>query len=59
MRTFGYRLAPLMAMILVGCGQKGPLSLPKPQFPAPAAANAADPASSSPAANVSTQPPKQ
>ncbi|MFM8630896.1 MAG: LPS translocon maturation chaperone LptM, partial [Betaproteobacteria bacterium] len=44
-RNLGYRLAPLMAMILVGCGQKGPLTLPKPQFPAPASANAADPAS--------------
>lgn len=58
-RNLGYRLAPLMAMILVGCGQKGPLTLPKPQFPAPAAANAADPASSSPPANVSTPPPKK
>jgi len=58
-RTFGYWLAPLMATILVGCGQKGPLSLPKPQFPAPAAANAADPAPSSPAANGSTPQPKK
>ena len=27
--------AVLSALILVGCGQKGPLTLPKPQFPAP------------------------
>ncbi|MFZ9345696.1 MAG: LPS translocon maturation chaperone LptM [Burkholderiaceae bacterium] len=27
--------ACLCAVILVGCGQKGPLTLPKPQFPAP------------------------
>ena len=27
----------LLSTILVGCGQKGPLTLPKPQFPAPEA----------------------
>ncbi|WVN41690.1 lipoprotein [beta proteobacterium MWH-UniP1] len=27
--------AMLSSAILVGCGQKGPLTLPKPQFPAP------------------------
>lgn len=33
------RIAALVtALILVGCGQKGPLTLPKPQFPAPDAA---------------------
>ncbi|HNW78019.1 MAG TPA: lipoprotein [Candidatus Competibacteraceae bacterium] len=33
----GSVLACLLAVLLVGCGQKGPLYLPKPPAPAPTA----------------------
>ncbi|NBW01042.1 MAG: hypothetical protein EBR85_04890 [Betaproteobacteria bacterium] len=60
LRSVSCRLAPLIAMILVGCGQKGPLTLPKPQFPAPAAANASGPPpSNNPPANEPAHPVKK
>jgi predicted small lipoprotein YifL len=35
-KQFQKMLAALIPLILFGCGQKGALTLPTPQFPAPA-----------------------
>ncbi|MFZ9391404.1 MAG: LPS translocon maturation chaperone LptM [Burkholderiaceae bacterium] len=59
LRSLSYRLIPLMAVILVGCGQKGPLTPPKAQFPAPSAVGTPDPSPTSPPANTSSQPQKK
>lgn len=47
----------LLAALVAGCGQKGPLYLPKPQPSVPEAAAASPPASEPTAAKSPAQPP--
>ena len=35
--------AVIIALLVAGCGQKGPLELPQPQYPAPSASPASNP----------------